>query len=197
LVGDFQSGQSILIHAGASGVGQAAIQVARHLGATKVFATAGTDAKCQLCKSLGADFAINYKSGEDFRDVVMRETGGRGVDLIIDLVGRDYWDRNVASAAMDSKIVLVALMSGGVVDQCNLRALMNKRIWVMPTTLRTRSREYQKKLRDVFVNIALPAITEGKLGITIDRIFSWKQVSEAHKLMESNANAGKILCVVD
>lgn len=197
LVGDLQPGQTVLVHAGASGVGQAVIQIAKAGGAKAIFTTAGTDDKCQLCRSLGADFAINHKSGESFAEVVSRETSGHGVDLIIDLVGRDYWQQNIASAAMDSRIVIVALMSGGVVDEFNLRQLMNKRIWVLATTLRTRSREYQRSLRDRFVEVALPGLTEGKMRITVDKVFPWEEVGQAHKRMESNLNSGKIICVVN
>ncbi|KAI0171508.1 hypothetical protein BJ166DRAFT_622990 [Pestalotiopsis sp. NC0098] len=198
LVGDLQPGQDVLVHAGASGVGQAVIQVAKHGGARFVFTTAGSDAKTELCRSLGADFACNYRrANEDFAEAVDRETKGRGVDLIIDLVGHDYWDRNIASLAMDSKVVLVALMSGGVIPEFNLRKLMNKRIWVMATTLRTRSKEYQRQLRDRFVKEALPGLADGSLRITVDKVYSWKQVGEAHKRMEANTNAGKIICVVD
>lgn len=172
------------------------VQIAKAGGAKAIFTTAGTDDKCRLCRSLGAHFAVNYRSGEDFADVISRETGGRGVDLIIDLVGRDYWQRNVASAAMDSRIVLVALMSGGVVDEFNLRQLMNKRIWVLATTLRTRSKEYQRNLRDRFVELALPSLTKGRMGITVDKVFPWEEVGQAHKRMETNVNAGKIICIV-
>lgn len=196
LVGDLQPGQSVLIHAGASGVGQAAIQVARQGGASKIFTTAGSDEKCSLCKSLGADFAINYRS-QDFAEVIAKETGGKGIDLIIDLVGRDYWHRNTASAAMDSKIVLVAAMSGSMIDDFNLRALLNKRIWVLATTLRTRDADYQGRLRDKFVELAMDHLEKGKMKITVDKVFPWTQISEAHKRMEANINAGKIICVVD
>lgn len=196
-MGGLQSGQDVIVHAGASGVGQAVIQVAKKGGAKRVFTTAGTDEKIELCKSLGTDFASNYRKGENFAEVAARETDGRGVDLIIDLVGHDYWDRNIESLAMDSRIVLVALMSGGVIDEFNLRKLMNKRIWVMATTLRTRSKEYQKELRDKFVELALPGLADGSMRITVDKVYSWKDVGEAHKRMEANANAGKLICVVD
>ncbi|CZR66514.1 related to NADPH quinone oxidoreductase homolog PIG3 [Phialocephala subalpina] len=196
LVGDLQPGQSVLIHAGASGVGQAAIQVARKGGASIVFTTAGSDEKCNLCKSLGADFAVNYHS-QDFADEIVKETGARGIDLIIDLVGRDYWHRNTALAAMDSKIVLVAAMSGSMIDDFNLRALLNKRIWVLATTLRTRDADYQGRLRDKFVELAMDHLANGRMKITIDKVFPWTQISEAHKRMEANINAGKIICVVD
>ena len=196
LLGDLQSGQTVLIHAGASGVGQSAIQIARVGGASKVFTTAGTDEKCELCKSLGADFAINYRT-KDFASIIERQTEGRGVDLIIDLVGRDYWHKNMQVAAMDSRMVLVAAMSGSVIEGFNLRDLLNKRMWVMATTLRTRDASYQEKLRDIFVDKIMPYLDKGKMRPVIDKVYSWTQVSEAHKRMESNANAGKIICVLD
>jgi NADPH:quinone reductase-like Zn-dependent oxidoreductase len=195
-VGSIQPGQSVLIHAGASGVGQAAIQVARYGGASKIFATAGTDEKCALCKSLGADVVVNYRS-QDFAEVIEKETGGQGINLIIDLVGRDYWHRNIECASKDSKIVIVAAMSGSIIDNFNLRALLNKRIWVLATTLRTRDSEYQGRLRDEFVRLAINHLAAGKMRITVDKVFPWTEISAAHKRMEANINAGKIICVVD
>lgn len=199
MIGGLQPGQSVLIHAGSSGVGQAAIQVARCGGASKIFTTAGSDAKCELCRSLGADFAINYRTcgDDDFAEVIRRETKGIGVNLIIDLVGQSYWHRTVASAAMEARVVIVALMSGGVVDRFNFRDLMNKRMWVMTTTLRTRPAAYQKQLRDLVVEKALPHLTSGEMGVKIDQVYSWTKVGEAHSKMESNAHAGKLICVVD
>ena len=193
LVGELQPGQTVLIHAGASGVGQSAIQIAKIGGAAKIFTTAGTDDKCKLCESLGADYATNYGT-TDFAEVVARETNGRGVDLIIDLVGRDYWHRNIASAAMDSRIVLVAAMSGSVIDNFDLRALLNRRISITATTLRTRNAEYQGKLRDTFVEKIMGPLSEGRVKVVVDRIYSWSEVPDAHKRMESNVNAGKIIC---
>lgn len=170
--------------------------MARQGGASKIFTTAGTDEKCSLCKSLGADIAVNYRS-EDFAKVIDRETAGRGVDLIVDLVGRDYWHRNTAAAAMDSKIVVVAAMSGSKIDGFDLRALLNKRIWVLATTLRTRDSTYQGRLRDKFVELALEPLSSGKMKITVDKVYPWTEISASHKRMESNVNAGKIICVVD
>ncbi|KAI1347406.1 hypothetical protein F5Y01DRAFT_307544 [Xylaria sp. FL0043] len=187
LVGGLESGQSILIHAGASGVGQAAIQIARFGGASKIFTTAGTDAKCALCKSLGADFAINYRTGEDFSRVIERETQGKGVNLIIDLVGQEYWHR----------VILVAAMSGSIIEGFNLRALLNKRLWVLATTLRTRSADYQAKLKDVFLEKALPYLAEGAMTVTVHQVFPWSEVAAAHRMMESNTNAGKLVCRVE
>ncbi|OBT68074.1 hypothetical protein VE03_01495 [Pseudogymnoascus sp. 23342-1-I1] len=196
LVGGLEPGQSVLIHAGASGVGQAAIQVAKLGGASKVIVTAGTDAKCDLCRSLGADVAVNYRT-EKFADVVERETGGTGINLIIDLVGQNYWHANTASAAKEGKIVLVAAMSGSIIDGFDLRALLNKRLWVLATTLRTRDSTYQGKLRDKFVDVALDNLRTGSMRITVDKVFPWSKIAEAHKRMEANTNAGKLICVVE
>ncbi|KAI0977634.1 hypothetical protein F4678DRAFT_413616 [Xylaria arbuscula] len=197
LVGGLEPEQSVLIHAGASGVGQAAIQIARFGGASKIFTTAGTDAKCALCKSLGADFAINYRTGENFAKVIERETQGKGVNLIIDLVGQEYWHRNTASAAMEGRIVLVAAMSGSIIEGFNLRALLNKRLWVLATTLRTRDAEYQSELKNVFMGKALTYLVKGSMKVTVHKVFSWSEVTEAHKMMEANTNAGKLVCLVD
>lgn len=188
---------NVLIHAGASGVGQSAIQVARLAGANKIFTTAGTPAKCELVKSLGADFAINYRAGETFADVVARETDGQGVDLIVDLVGADYWAGNVASAAVDSRIVIIAMMSGGKIPDFDMRPLLTKRVWICTTTLRVRSVEYQAGVKDFFEKSILPALAEKKIKTVIDKVFSWKQIGEAHERMENNVSAGKIICVID
>lgn len=197
LVGDLQPGQTVLIHAGASGVGQSAIQLAKVGGASKIFTTAGSDEKCNLCKSLGAQVAVNYRSGDDFAEIVHRETEGRGVDLIVDLVGRDYFHQNMRSAAIDSRMVIVAAMSGSKVDDFDIRALMNKRIWLMATTLRTRDAAYQGQVRDVFLEKVMPHLVSGEIRVTVDKKYSWSDVSAAHKRLESNVNAGKIICTVD
>ncbi|KAH6718225.1 quinone oxidoreductase [Leptodontidium sp. MPI-SDFR-AT-0119] len=196
LVGGMKPGQSVMIHAGASGVGQAAIQVAKMGGASTVIVTAGSEAKCDLCRSLGADVAVNYNT-EKFVDVVERETGGKGINLIIDLVGQSYWHDNTASAAKEGKIVLVAALSGSMIEGFNLRALLNKRLWVLATTLRTRDSTYQGKLRDKFVEVAMENLKTGRMRITVDKVFPWAEISEAHKRMEANINAGKLICVVD
>ena len=196
LVGDMQPGQNVLIHAGASGVGQSAIQIARLGGAAEIFITAGTDDKCELCRSLGANVAVNYRT-TDFAEVVKQKTGGRGVDLVIDLVGKDYWHKNMQVAAMDSRMVVVAAMSGSKIEDFNLRDLMNKRIWLMTTTLRTRDTSYQEKLRDTFVEKIMPHLANGRAKVVVDKVYPWTKVSDAHKRMESNANAGKIICVPD
>jgi NADPH:quinone reductase-like Zn-dependent oxidoreductase len=188
---------NVLIHAGASGVGQSAIQVARLAGAKKIFTTAGTPEKCELVKSLGADFAINYRAGEDFAEVVSRETEGKGADLIVDLVGASYWAQNVASAAVDSRIVIIAMMSGGKIPEFDMRPLQTKRVWICTTTLRVRSVDYQIGVRNFFVQNILPGLVKRKIKTVIDKVYSWRQIGEAHERMENSKSAGKIICVVD
>jgi NADPH:quinone reductase-like Zn-dependent oxidoreductase len=194
--GNLKPGRSVLIHAAASGVGISAIQLAKHLGASKVFATAGSDAKIALCKEVGADIAVNYKT-EDWAPIVAEATGGKGVDLIVDMVGVDYWARNVASAALDGTIIFVAMLSGTVVENFNLRDISMKRLTVTGTSLRSRSFDYGVQLRQTFEDLCGEALADGRLKVEIDEVFSWKDVGKAHAKMGRNENAGKLICVVD
>jgi NADPH:quinone reductase-like Zn-dependent oxidoreductase len=197
LVGNLQPGETVLIHAGASGVGQSLIQLARLGGASKILTTAGSYTKCALCRSLGADVAVNYRE-QDFAPIVERETAAHGgVNLVVDLVGHDYWHRNTAVCAMEARIVIVAALSGSVVDGFDIRALLNKRLAILATTLRTRPAEYQEELRDLFVQRAMPGFRDGTLKVTVDEVLPWSRVGEGHKKIEANENAGKIICVVD
>jgi NADPH:quinone reductase-like Zn-dependent oxidoreductase len=197
LVGGLQPGQNVLIHAGASGVGQSAIQLAKVHGANKIFATAGSDEKCKLCKDLGADFAINYRSSEDFAKVVARETNGRGVDLIVDMVGAAYWAQNIESAGLDARIVIIASLSGSKIPDFDLSQLQRRRIGLLTTTLRSRDPDYQLTVRNFFHDNVLPHLVTGKIKTTIDKVYSWKDIVDAHKRMEASTNAGKIICQVD
>jgi len=195
-VGGMKPGSNVMIHAGASGVGLSAIAIAKVCGASKIITTAGSDEKCRICQSTGADIAINYKT-QDFAEIVEKEVGVQSIDVIVDMVGRDYWTRNVRLAAADARIVIVAMMSGGNIDDFNLRDIMTRRICLMTTTLRTRSPEYQVDLRNVFVEKVLPHLASRDIKTVVDRVYPWEQVSEAHKRMEANANAGKIVCTID
>jgi NADPH:quinone reductase-like Zn-dependent oxidoreductase len=194
--GNLKPGKTVLIHAAASGVGISAIQLAKHLGASKVFATAGSDAKIALCKEVGADVAINYKT-EDWAPIVSEATGGKGVDLIVDMVGVDYWARNLASLAIDSTLIFVATLSGSIVENFNLRDVAFKRLTITGTGLRSRGFEYGVKLRETFEELCGEALADGRLKVKIDEVFSWKDVGKAHEKMAKNENAGKLICVVD
>lgn len=195
-IGRLRDGETALIHAGASGVGTAAIQLAREIGA-RIVVTAGSERKLRVCRDLGADVAINYKDGP-FAPRVRDATDAQGVDLILDFVGAAYWEQNLSALALDGRMVLIALLGGATVAQANLAKLLRKRVQLTATTLRTRSVEYKARLTRDFADFALPRFADGRLKPVIDQIFSWQEVAEAHQYMEANKNIGKIvLCVAD
>lgn len=192
--GRIASGETVLVHAAGSGVGTALIQVARELGA-KIFTTSSGN-KCQLCRDLGAKRAIDYRA-EEFASVVVSETGGLGADIIVDFVGAPYLPKNIAAAAIDGRIVQLATMGGAVAEKVDLRQLMKKRLSLITSTLRSRSREYQIALNREFALFALPRLESGVLAPVIHRVVSWRSVGDAHRMMEENENSGKIVLMVD
>ena len=185
-----QAGERILIHAGGSGVGIAAIQIARLVGA-EVWITAGSDEKCERAQELGADVTINYRE-QQFADVVRELTDGSGVDVIVDVIGRDYWDANLQSLTTAGRLVLVGLM-GGAQAETNLGLILSKRLQIFGTVMRSRplidraaiTRDFQRHLE--------PAIVTGDMKPVIDSVFPLSQAAEAHRYMEQNQNFGKIL----
>ena len=189
-LGETLPGERLLVHAGGSGVGIAAIQIGRLIGA-EVWITAGSEEKCERAKELGADLAINYRE-QGFAEVVREQTDGQGVDVILDVIGRDYWEDNLQSLAISGRLVLVGLM-GGAVAETNLGLLMQKRLRVHGTVMRSRplieraeiTRDYQRHLE--------PAIVNGEMKPVIDRVFPLSQAAEAHQYMAENRNFGKIL----
>lgn len=198
VVGEFKKGQSVMIHAAASGVGIAAIQLIRHHSPeSTIFATASSQAKLDFCtRTLGASHGINYRE-TDFSKEVLRLTEGKGVDLIIDFPGQSHFQKNINSAGRDGRIVMLALLSGSVCKDVDIAPILFKRLRIEGTTLRSRDPEYQGMLRDKFVDLALDAIKEKKMKIFIEKVFNWKNIREAHKMMESNTTMGKLICVVD
>lgn len=187
----FKAGEKLLIHAGASGVGTAAIQLARRLQADKIIVTASAS-KHQMCLSLGADLAIDYQH-EDFEERIKAHTAGQGIDVIIDFVAAPYFDKNINSLGIDGRLVLLATLGGATVERFNLLKLLSKRLQITASTLRSRSLDYQMQLTTDFAAFALPLFEEKKLKPIIDRIYSWEQIIEAHQYMESNQNTGKIV----
>jgi putative PIG3 family NAD(P)H quinone oxidoreductase len=190
-LGRLKPGRQVLIHAGASGVGTAAIQMAKGLGAV-VHVTAGSPAKLAFCMQLGATTAIHYRE-ESFADKVLSSTSGKGVDLIIDFVGAPYWEQNIRSLAMDGRIVLLATMGGDRIPDFSLRDLFRKRGSLITSTLRSRSLDYKIRLCREFHEFAEPLFIVGRLHPVVDRIFDWTEVSNAHRYMEENRNMGKIV----
>jgi len=194
-LGRLNSATRVLVHAGASGVGTAALQLVRSAGATAI-ATASAG-KHDVCRKYGADDVVDYRN-EDFVEAVDDGTNGRGVDLIIDFIGAPYFHKNVSSLAVDGIIVQLATLGGATVESVSLRDLMAKRVHLKASTLRSRSRPYKVRLTEEFAAHALPLFIDGDLEPVVDSVMDWTEVSSAHKRMENNENAGKIvLRVVD
>lgn len=188
---DLRAGERVLIHAAGSGVGVAAIQIAKAMGASLVIGTAGSAVKLERAQALGMDIGVNYRE-EDFADVVKRATGGRGVDVIVDVIGAEYWEQNLASLALKGRMVLVGLM-GGAATQVNLGVLLAKRAQVRGTTLRARPLEEKAIATRAFEKSVLPHIATGRVRVIVDRAYPLAEAAEAHRYMESNANFGKIV----
>ncbi len=184
-------GESVLIHAAGSGVGTAGVQMAAAQGC-RVFGTAGSAEKLARAAQLGLDVGINYHD-QDFAEVVAAETGGRGVNVILDVIGAPYWDQNIKSLALLGRMVVVGTMGGGTLEKFNIGALSAKRAQVRGTQLRSRQLEEKATLVQTFVNRVVPLFARGKIAPVIDRVFALDDVVEATQLMEANANFGKIV----
>lgn len=192
LIGKLDQGEKVLIHAGGSGVGTAAIQLARELSQAEIFTTAGSQEKLDFIKDLGANHTINYKK-ESFSDYVLKETEGQGVNLILDFIGADYYHDNIKSVAIDGRIVLIGTLSGGEVDGVDLQELLNKRIQLTGTLLSPRSLAYKQDLVDQFKEAALDLFKDQTLKPIINKVFPLNQAQEAHDYMKANKNIGKII----
>jgi putative PIG3 family NAD(P)H quinone oxidoreductase len=189
-LGGLQPEHRVLIHAGASGVGTAAIQLAKQAGGHPVVTASAP--KHDVCTGLGAEAAIDYRS-ESFAERVDALTDGEGVHIILDFIGAPYFHDNVASLAVDGRIVQLATMGGATVEEMSLRDLMAKRVQLLATTLRSRSLAYKVELTQEFAADVLPRFVDGDLRPVIDSVMDWREVGVAHRRMESNENAGKIV----
>jgi putative PIG3 family NAD(P)H quinone oxidoreductase len=183
-------GETFLVHGGSSGVGTTAIQLAVRFGAT-AYATAGSDEKVRVCEELGATRAVNYRE-QDFLEILREETGGRGVDVILDMVGGNYVDRNIQLAAIDGRIVNIAYLQGSQVE-ANLMPLMLKRLVLTGSTLRAREPSFKSALTSAVRAAAWPWIEAGEVRPVIHREFPFSEAAEAHRLMESSAHIGKLI----
>lgn len=192
-IADLRSEETVLVHAGGSGVGTAAIQIGR-LKNCRVFVTASSG-KHQLCLQLGASRAIDYRL-QAFDDTVLSETAGNGANVILDFLGASYFEKNVRAAAIDGRIVLLALMGGHRLDGLDMRPLFRKRLSVFASTLRSRSIDYKVQLTRRFEAEVLPLFSDGTLAPVVDSVFALEDVRAAHERMEANLNAGKIVLKV-
>lgn len=182
-------GDAVLVQGGSSGIGVTAIQLAVALG-HRVFATAGSDEKCEACKKLGAR-AINYKS-EDFAQVVKEETGGRGVDVILDMVGGDYVAREVSILAVDGRLIMLAFL-GGATATLNLSEIVYRRLILTGSALRPRSVEFKNEIARMLIEKVWPLIESGIVVPVIHSVFPLAEAARAHELMESSQHIGKIV----
>jgi len=184
-------GDTVLLHAGASGVGTAAIQLIREAGARSLV-TAGSAAKIDHCLCLGASAGWNYNDGP-FAPWVAEKTGGRGVDIVLDFVGAPYFEQNLASLATDGRMVVVGTLGGAEVASFNLRTLMSKRLQITGAGLRSMATAHKIALTRKFAEFALPRFADGRMIPILDTVFDWTDVGKAHERMEANANVGKIV----
>ncbi|MYH27870.1 MAG: NAD(P)H-quinone oxidoreductase [Acidobacteria bacterium] len=188
--GRLEAGESLLVHGGSSGIGTVAIQLARLFGA-RVFATAGTPAKCAACVELGAERAIDYRA-EDFAAVLGEATGGRGVDLILDMVGGAYLERNLASLAIEGRLVIIALMEGAQAE-LDLARLMSRRLTVTGATLRARSIAQKAEIMTALRARVWPRFASDELRPIVHATYPLADAAEAHRVMESSVHTGKLL----
>ena len=187
-------GQSVLIHGGSSGIGTAAIQLCAARG-HRVFATAGSADKCTACVGFGATRAINYRS-EDFVAVVKEATEGRGVDVILDMVGGDYIERNFHALALNGRLVNISFMAGATAT-VNFGVMMMKRLSFMATTLRARSNDEKGRIGTALRQHVWPLIEAGKIKPVVDTVLPLGQAMEAHARMAASAHIGKILLAME
>ncbi|PKR85680.1 NAD(P)H-quinone oxidoreductase [Heyndrickxia camelliae] len=195
-IGKLQKQETVLIHAGASGVGTAAIQLAKILSNAKVIVTAGSKRKLEFCRTLGADILINYKE-QSFEEEVLKATNGNGVDLILDFIGADYWEKNLASIKQEGRWVLIGILGGSEVEKMNLFSLMSKCVQITGTLLTPRSDEYKAQLTQEFMETVAPYIERKEIMPVIDEAFSLDMVQAAHQHMEDNKNIGKIILKIN
>jgi putative PIG3 family NAD(P)H quinone oxidoreductase len=190
--GGLQAGETFLVHGGSSGIGTTAIQMAKAFGA-RVFATAGSAEKCRACEKLGAERAIDYRE-EDFVQVVKEATGDKGVDVILDMVGGDYVQRNISALAPDGRLCYIAFL-GGSKAEVDLLPMMLKRITISGSTLRARSVEFKGAIARNLRDQVWPRIAAGEIKPVVHATFPLAEAAEAHRLMESSVHIGKIALI--
>jgi len=188
--GRLQPGESLLVHGGSSGIGTTAIQLAKARG-SRVFATAGTPDKCAACERLGAERCVDYRTG-DFVAVIRELTGGRGVDVVLDMVGADYFARNLDVLAVEGRLVEIATLHG-VKAEVNLQAIMGRRLTITGSTLRPRPVADKAAIATELRQHVWPLLEAGTVKPIIHATFPLRDAAEAHRLMESSVHTGKLL----
>jgi NADPH2:quinone reductase len=188
--GGLKAGETFLVHGGTSGIGVTAIQLAKAFGA-RVITTAGSDEKCAAARALGADVAINYRT-QDFAEVIRQETGKRGVDVILDMVGGDYIEKNMRSLADDGRLVNIAYQTGSTATIDFMRVML-KRLTITGSTLRIRTNDVKGRIARALEEKVIPLISSGQIKIPVDSTYPLARAADAHARMESSAHIGKIV----
>ena len=191
MMAGLRPGESVLVHGGTSGIGTTAIQLAAAFGC-RVFTTAGTAEKCRACLSLGAARAINYRE-EDFAAVIAEETGKVGVDVVLDMIGAAYFERNLKSLARDGRLAIIAFLGGVVADRVNLAPIMLRRLNVMGSTMRPRTATEKEEIRDELLARVWPLLEEGRIAPVVDAVLPFDEVGAGHRMMERGDHIGKIV----
>jgi NADPH2:quinone reductase len=191
--GRLQPGETLLVHGGSSGIGVAAIQLAAALGHA-VFTTAGSAEKCRFCESLGARRAIDYK-GEDFVAEIGKATSGRGVDVVLDMVGGSYVQRNLQVLASGGRLVMIATQ-GGAKGEIDVLRIMQQRLVITGSTLRPRSADFKRTIRDQLLQQVWPLLAAGRIRPVVDSVFALAEAGKAHSRMEGGEHMGKIILAV-
>jgi NADPH:quinone reductase len=191
--GRLAPGETFLVHGGSSGIGSAAIQLAKQHGA-RVITTAGSPAKCAFCKTLGADFAIDYKT-QDFVDEVRRIAGKHGIDVVLDMVGGTYLQRNLSVMAMEGRLVQIGFLQSATVENFDVRPIMLRRLILTGSTLRARTVQQKAEIATALREKIWPLIEKGSVKPVIFATFPLAQARQAQEMMESSSHLGKILLV--
>ncbi len=193
--GHLAAGETLLVHGGTSGIGSTAIQLARCFGA-RVFATVGSPDKAAIARTLGAEAAIDYRT-EDFAERVLALTGGRGVDIVLDIMGASYLERNLRCLADLGRLVLVAVQGGAVADHLDLRRIMTGRLSITGTTMRPRSAAFKAEIAEALLQNVWPLLESGAMRPLIHAVLPFERAADAHRLMEGGSHAGKIVLTLD
>lgn len=191
--GQLQKGETILIHGGSSGIGTTAIQLCHQFGA-RIISTAGNDEKCGVCKSLGADHVINYKT-QDFEAETKAITGGKGANVILDMVGGNYIQKNINCLALEGRLIQIAFLQSSI-NQLDLMAVMTKRLTITGSTLRPRTVEQKGEIARALSKEIWPLFNDKKIKVLVDTVLPLSRASDAHALMESSTHIGKIVLEV-
>ena len=193
-LGRLQPGERALVHGGTSGIGVTAIQLAHEFG-SRIYATAGTAAKCDACLTFGADAAINYKEA-DFAAAIKEYTGGKGVDVVLDMVGGAYAAQNLRCLGMDGRLVIIAFLGGSKTEGLDLTPIMVRRLTVTGSTMRPRTAAQKAEIAAALHEKVWPVLDAGRCGPVIHAVFPLDKADDAHRLMESSTHIGKIMLSV-